>query len=139
MWFEVRMQQDAKPDPFYAAMGEVNRFHHFFNEPWWPGRYIIRLDTDDHTIDSLERLPGAEEVMEWDPSDDEELFGVGWDWVCEFLQASSCLAAMNERRDMTGKLLHCFLNARGMNIHDEIAFARLFLSERLKMAKGVSS
>lgn len=128
IWREVRLEQGAEPSPFYSALpyrtGEIELFHHFWDEPWWPGAYVIRVLSERHV--ELEGLPGVDHVAAWDEGPDEELFGETWPYVRKLFWLSSAISNTKDDR-FTLKLVHCILNARGMSEWDEAKFAvRLF-------------
>jgi hypothetical protein len=129
-WYEVRFRSDGNLDAFYAAIprGSIESFHHFWDEPWWPGAYVIRIKTDDPA--PLSTYPGVDHVVPWDVSEDERLYGEQWPYVEIFFWASS---AISTSRDLgsTSKIVHCVLNARGMSERDEAKFAVRFLWDRL--------
>lgn len=129
-WYEVRLARGAEPDRFYAAMllDKVASFHHFYDEPWWPGAYVIRVLTTNGR--ELAQLPDVDHAALWDSRPDEQQYGDDWPWVADLFQASSALA---DNRDplRTLKLVHCLLNARGMTERDEAKFAAHLLWNRL--------
>lgn len=74
-------------------------------------------------------MDGVAECVLWDATEDEQAFGPAWHSAACFFHVSSMLANQDER--MALKLVHCFLNARGMSERDEARFAARLLWNRL--------
>lgn len=135
-WYEVRLLKSAELYEFYESIQAdetIETFHHFWNEPWWPGAYVVRVRA--HNADHLKRAVGADHIVPWDVSDDEAFFRDLWPHVMRFFEHSSAIAASNDpdlKRDaMLEKLIHCLLNAHGMDVPDERRWARSFLWGRM--------
>jgi hypothetical protein len=130
-WYELRLTPGLHVGDFYQRASELwpcEQLHHFWDEPWWPDAYIVRINTDA-SAPFLASLSGVSECVLWDSSEDEQAFGPAWDSVAYFFHASSMLANQDPR--MALKLVHCFLNARGMSERDEARFAARLLWNRL--------
>jgi hypothetical protein len=128
-WYEFRLKRGVSPFDFYASIRGVDHglVHHFWDEPWWPKAYVVRVQTED--ISPFEGNPCADHFEPWDASPDENAFGWCWPYVANVFNESSMLADQDEA--MTSKLVHCMLNARGMSEWDEARFAARFLWQRL--------
>lgn len=134
-WVELRLGYGEHPRDLYAAW-EDDRLvphglppHHFWDEPWWPGRYVVRA-----TVYLDRRLitdqPGVDHWVYWADSPgsedgDREAYGKDFEAAMKFFAASSHL----ERASKT-KLVHCFLNARQMSQGAEMRWALLFALNR---------
>jgi hypothetical protein len=129
-WHEVRLAAGSDPTAFYRAIptGSIDLFHHFWDEPWWPGAYVVRVLGGDPDV--LATYPGADHVVPWDVEPDERLFGDLWPYVAQFFWASSAISNSTDPK-LTIKLVHCILNARGMSERDEARFAAGLLWNRL--------
>lgn len=141
MWFEARMLPDAELRDFYEELEETGRaqtYHHFYGEEWWKGAAVVRVETDEHTLEQISEFPGVDHVVEWDPTTDEKYFGPAWPIVknlfCGFSQLNALFPPSKEGER---KLIHCALNALHYDADDEIKFARVFLADRLWRVKRV--
>lgn len=143
-WVEARLGKGEQPGGIYDWLPRRPEVaHHFFDEPWWPGRYVVRLRTD---VDVSE-CPAVQEVVDWDDEPDAEAFGDYWPWAQTFFEASSMLSLRGEDPH---QLVHCTLNAHAINGWREVrwmfAFAirrailpfrwRLYLKRRWEQAGG---
>jgi hypothetical protein len=128
VWHEVRLRPDADLREFYKAIpvGSLSLYHHFWDEPWWPNAYVVRVASED--ADAYRSYPGVDHVVPWDASEDEAAYTAQWwPYVAEFFCLSSIIAAGGRSESLDMKLVHCFLNARGLSEWDEAKFAaRLF-------------
>lgn len=142
-WIEVRLRPEFTVEsaasigstllPFHARS-----YHAFQAEPWHPGGYVLRIEAPTPYAENLVSDYG--EVVEWDPSPDEEQYGVGWPIAREFFLISTALGDLPD--STTRKLVHCFLNARGLSWTDEIrfhlreAYSRIRLLVEIKLRVG---
>jgi hypothetical protein len=129
-WYEVRLFPDIPVRDFYEALPSdlAVSAHHFWDEPWWPRAFVIRVRTSNP--ERLKKIYGVDHVVPWDAEPDRRLFGEYWPSARAFFQSSSVLS-LSGNPDMDLKLVHCFLNARGMSERDEARFAARMLWERL--------
>lgn len=119
-WIEARLKRGASPAELYADVKDYGHRHHFWDEPWWPRAYVVRLH--DYRGPALSVHPAVDHVADWDPSEDAELYGELWGPVRDFFEASSEIAARGANDlELCHKLIHCLLNARGFDHPDEIA------------------
>lgn len=144
-WIEVRLPPEADLASVAYLTLRVRPHgtsaHAFQSEPWHPGGYVLRVEepTDDLREAIEEKFPDGE-IVEWDSSPDEELFGEKWPEVRSFFHASTALGEIDEFT--TRKLVHCFLNTRGLTWNDEIRFhlaeawKRIRLSIEIKLRIG---
>lgn len=128
VWYEASLAHGAKPGPVYSAVGCLaERVHHFWDEPWHPGRYVVRVQAADPSVRwTLFDAPGVGAVREWDATPDEELYGEEWGDVSRFFDAGSRLAESNLTDWYARKLVHCLLNQRGMSEWQEGLWALRF-------------
>jgi hypothetical protein len=128
-WYEFRLKRGVSPFDFYAAIHSLQykRVHHFWDEPWWPKAYVVRVETDD--VYSFEDNPHVDHFAPWDVSADEQAYGWCWPYVSRIFHDSSLLADVDEA--VAHRLVHCMLNARGMSEWDEAKFAARFFWDRL--------
>jgi hypothetical protein len=131
-WVECWLRPGTEPKDIYdwlgRAEGAPDHVHHFWNEPWWPGGWVVRVRGSNA---DLNRHPGVVEVIQWDDEPDERLYGEQWwDWVQGFFEASSVIAARKEDR-LNTKLIHCYLNARGLSVWQEAKWALGFFWNRV--------
>lgn len=117
-WIEARLKPGRHPSELYEYLdGDCLSFHHFWDEPWWEGAYVVRVwnpGPDPALCDAVDH------VVDWNEEPDEELYGEQWPDVSAFFMAGSALAPLPpfEQR----KLIHCLLNAQGMSWADEWRF-----------------
>jgi len=137
-WVEVYLERGAAPEQFYdARSGEDERrpymAHHFWDEPWHPGAYVIRIaDLDDEGFPDFTELPVVAEVREWDAGPDEAVYGDWAFWAFQFFQSGSMLSVgWPKGSRMQAKFVHCFLNSHGMSELDEFRWALRFAWNRL--------
>lgn len=142
-WIEVRLRPGLTATDA-ASLGTTLRpyharsFHAFQSEPWHPGGYVLRVE--EPTSYARDLLADHGEIVEWSAEPDEELFGEGWPVVREFFSTSTALGDIPE--DTVRKLVHCFLNTRGLSWNDEIRFhlreawKRIRLSIEIKLRIG---
>ena len=126
-WYELRLRPDADPAEIYSVVPDGVIYHHFWDEPWWPHAYVVRVCTDDTSW--FADLAAVDHFEPWDASQDAELFGPAWPNVSAFFMVASSISNQDPR--MVHKLVHCMLNARGMSELDEAKFAASFLWGRL--------
>ena len=145
-WIEARLKPGHTPQEVYDYLDYCPLYHHFWDEPWWPGAYVVRLlaPLGDYGLGDCDAV---DNFIEWDASPDEELYGDSWREVRDFFHSASKLGPVSafERR----KLVHCFLNSQGMGGWDEFKFHarmvwqratirlrwRLYLGRRWKAAQ----
>ena len=120
-WREARIKADAHPVDLYDWLDEneveFGRVHQFWDEPWWPGAFVVRIETDT----DLTECDAVDNAEPWDWKPDAEHFGERFDTAMSFFQASTALNLPNFRGQ--NKMVHCFLNAQGMSRWDEFKFA----------------
>jgi hypothetical protein len=145
-WIEVRLPAGATLDQIAdlaekAVPVHATSVHAFQSEPWHPGGYVLRVEEPSaSSVDLYREEFGDDAVVEWDPEPDEELFGDEWLAVRSFFHASTVLGEIDEFT--TRKLVHCFLNTRGLSWNDEIRFhlreawKRIRLSIEIKLRVG---
>lgn len=124
-WYELGLARDANLRETYESLSElgVKRVHHFGNEPWHPGRWVVRVEVEDQADEFLETVTAWDAVDVAGPwtreQDDRDLYGSYFDWAMDFFQASSMLATAGETpEEVTAnshKLVHCVLNAHGQS------------------------
>ena len=143
-WVEVRLVIGADIAAFYESVGgQPDGSHHFWDEPWWPGGWVVRVPGGD--VDAW-RVPSShvDHVIVWDASRDERLFGAGWPAVQRLLSAASALTPgvlrleRESQEQFLSKLIHCLCNAQGFSYVDEAElFARM--AERMReVSEGAS-
>lgn len=132
-WIEVLLGKGQRPSLIYEIVGtRAVSFHHFQDEPWWPKRYVVRIEADSR------RMPGIRRKLKsrgftfaaWDPSDDERQFGADWDAVRAFFEVGSLLAETGASSRHLSKMIHCLLNQAGLSVSAEYLFAREFARGR---------
>lgn len=131
-WYEARLKPAADPQALYQALREWPvRSHHFWDEPWWPGAYVVRVNVrrDRGLVDLLESRSDVDHVVPWDVTPDAEFYGETWPHVRDLFETASMLADVDDAT--ATRLLHCFLNARGMSERDEAKWALRFAWGRL--------
>lgn len=129
-WYEVRLKPGADPQALYADMSQwPARFHHFWDEPWWPGAYVVRVNVRRNLPALLEGRDDVDHVVEWDATPDAEFYGAHWAHVRDLFETASLLASVDEQT--ATRLLHCFLNARGMSEREEARWALRFVWGRI--------
>lgn len=156
-WVEVRLHPTYFPFEVYADLPPVLFVHHFYDEPWWPDRYVIRLllvKEDAAAIRShVARLPAVASVGSWtNVHQDQELYRDHFYHAMTFFQGASRMAnwprSPKEREWIAGKLVHCYLNAAGIRNEPlwalRYAWRRILLSIKLKlgmvdMPRGVTA
>jgi len=139
-WIEVRLRPEygIEEIPLLAERGSSDSFHAFQSEPWHPGGYVLRIENPSLALIAFAEEAG--EIVSWDAGPDEELYGEEWGSVREFFHASTALGEIDEFT--TRKLVHCFLNTRGLSWNDEIRFHlreawnRIRLSIEIKLRIG---
>lgn len=139
-WIEVRLRPEygIEEIPLLAERGSSDSFHAFQSEPWHPGGYVLRIENPSLALIAFAEEAG--EIVSWDAGPDEELYGEEWGSVREFFHASTALGEIDEFT--TRKLVHCFLNTRGLSWNDEIRFhlaeawKRIRLSIEIKLRIG---
>lgn len=131
-WYEVKAL--CTPESFYAWLAaeypeEVVLMWHHFYEPWHRKGPVVRLLlAADYAADITKRLDEWEWTVGVEPwereEDDVDHFGEEWfQFAMMFFQASSMFVGHPKADYMTVKLIHCFLNARGMTRKQEIRWA----------------
>lgn len=138
-WLEVHLDAGVKPADFYQWLNDrqivVERVHHFWDEPWNPGAYVVRVESYFRDV----RWYRNGRVFAWDAEPDRQLYGEKFDAAMAFFQAGSTLVPSKWE---TGKLVHCFLNAQGMSWTGEVrwhlrqAYRRLKFMVQLKLYLG---
>lgn len=134
-WYEVRMREGALPDLVYHALNgntdAVMSYHHFWDEPWWPNRYVVRIEAVRGGAllrDAIADIHGVDHVTDWDPTSDEAAYGNNWPWVRYFFYAS---VGAQGNFGMKAKMVHCYLNSQGMGPWSEAWFALRFAFNRM--------
>lgn len=118
-WIEARLNQGSEPSELYDSLSRrPTEFHHFWDEPWWPGAYVIRLR--GITRAQAERCPAVHHTVRWDSAPDEEAYGDDWRAARQLFELGSTLSLAEDRR---AKFVHCFLNAHGMSRWAEVRWA----------------
>lgn len=139
LWYEVRIL--CSPGSFYAWMntglpeGSVLMYHHFY-EPWHPDGPVVRLLVAGGMVLEVEGRLRYQEVVagveRWGREQaDRDLYSVddgeaADEWFAlamSFFEASSAFVGHPKAKYMDIKLLHCFLNARGMSRKKEVRWA----------------
>ncbi len=146
VWVEARLKHGENPIRLYGSFDRLTAdtspallYHHFWDEPWWEGRFVVRFQgrrglaewNAKVLIDWLEGCPEVDHVVRWDATPDEQHYGEAWISVARFFQVSSQLACTGLRAN--GQLVHCFLNARGATPLEEARFGWWFTRERLSI------
>lgn len=140
-WIELRLYSDADIRRVYAEAdkAKASSVHHFNYEPWHPNGAVVRicLKDDDAAWSLVQTLRDEFDSWGWwDATPDEKLFGNRWPAVRDFFEASSRLALGDLDTRTLHKVTHCHLNANGLDVPDEIKFARLLLKERKRMRRA---
>lgn len=127
-WTEARLRKGAYPTEVYDFMGSRGQLHHhFFGEPWWEDRYVVRV----YNAPDLTECPAVDHTKAWDSEPDEEQYGEDWEAVADYFRAASNLGDLSQHR--RAQLIHCFLNSQGLSWTDEsrlmakMAWKRLLL------------
>lgn len=130
-WVEARLHPGRKPSEVYQWLdGPARLVHHFWDEPWWPGAYVVRLLG---TQADLGDCPAISHLALWDERGDESVYGETWaPWAFQFFEAGSILS-MKDSDWERGKFIHCYLNAQGFDNRDEIRFALDYAWKRLTL------
>lgn len=129
-WAEARLHPGCTPADLYGWLDERPGWtHHFWDEPWWPGAYVVRLD---RTQADVGECPAVSHLAFWDERPDQALYGEFWIDAIEFFEAGSILS-LKENDWERGKFVHCYLNAQGMSVRDEFWFALKFAWGRLTL------
>lgn len=113
-WVELRLKPDRHPSEVYEVIDTRRTHHHFWDEPWWPGAYVVRLHGE---------APQHEAIDHWEPWDetpDAEHYGRGFGPAMRFFQAGSDMASIEHR---PSQLIHCYLNAQGFSRWQEVRWA----------------
>jgi hypothetical protein len=97
------------------------RIHHFWDEPWWRGAFVVRVLGVDQ--ERIEKYESVEMAAPWDATPDAELYGTYWGWAQQFFEAGSMLSQGKGDRS---KFVHCFLNSYGMSVRQEFFWALRF-------------
>lgn len=100
-------------------------FHHFWDEPWWPGAYVVRLSA----AGDIAPCEAVDHVVAWDSKPDADLYGDRWPYVQQLFQGASNLAPLEGWN--LYKLIHCVLNAQGMSVRQEAAMMTRFVWGRM--------
>lgn len=137
-WYEFHLKRDADLGDFYRDLDnwptEVTRWHHFWDEPWNPKAFVVRVELDPAYWVRFDSATVAR-VYQWDESPDRELYGDKFDAAMAFFQAGSTLNPTEWER---GKFIHCFLNSQGMEWRDEAFFLLKLGWKRLIMPWKIS-
>lgn len=143
MWFEAVLVEGGQPWSLYrrfiakSRRPPVLRFHHFWDEPWAPGRAVVRVESADvaKVADFLLDHDAVEDFGRWQgEASDRKLYGPLFDEAMDFFQASSLFATQvgtQEWRDWyRDKLIHCVLNQNGGG---DVRWALQFLWKRWRV------
>lgn len=123
-WVEARLKPDAEPRDLYDWLEETpEAFHHFWDEPWHPGAYVVRIFGGPAELGDC---PAISYLALWDHRPDVQLYGEkrAW-WAFQLFEAGSMLSLEDDRWER-GKFVHCFLNSHGMSVRDEFFWALRF-------------
>lgn len=139
-WYEIHVEDsDALADLYaHAYSSGCVGVHHFNFEPWHPGGPVMRVQGCKRALNDFAAYVREHDLGQpftWDPRPDEELFGDRWETVSNFFEAASKMfIAREDREDWTlDKEVHCFLNAQGLDVDDEIRWAVGFAYRRVRM------
>lgn len=131
LWFELVLNAGSDPWDIYRDIARdaepkpgtegVKRLHHFGNEPWAAGRWVVRLEVENPDAEFGEWVDNHSAVERYGPWEgeqaDRDLYGPMFDVAMDYFQASSTFAAraqsIAQREWMRDKLIHCTLNAHG--------------------------
>jgi len=80
--------------------------------------------------------PEIDHWVDWDAGPDERLFNDNWPIVADFFEASSRLAVAGIDTWTLHKVTHCHLNANGLDVEDEIKWAKRFIKGRKWVKRG---
>lgn len=143
-WYEARLVRGAHP---MVLGGEVRcraqQLHHFWDEPWHPGRYVVRIKVAGRMRGELAEIlaehSAVEAFGEWDATPDERLYGELWPTAASFFTAASTVASVAPPGALLHvKLVHCYLNAQGLSPAQEARWALAFAWNRLRMVAAVA-
>ena len=116
-WKEIRLPKGADID-HYLAFYRRKKTMAFFDEPWHPGCWILRVKGE----------PDRKNEVEWSEKGDIGYLGqAGFDLLC---QASK---ARDRTPGNTNKFIHCQLNTWGYTRWDEFKFALSYAISTLWM------
>lgn len=131
-WFEARIKRGRQPSDLYVHLNEdpqPERAHHFSDEPWWPGAFVVRVKGVDR--DRILACDAVDHVVSWDATPDEDKYATAWPQMEAFFQCCSALAYAEE--DWSLMMVHCLLNARGLGPKEEARFGCRLWWNRTKM------
>lgn len=153
-WVELHLEPDADLIDVYTAVrdgapdGGVINSHHFWDEPWNPGAFVIRLETEpgglaDALLEAVSERVDVREVVPWDSAPDAEMYGGYWPHVRDWFHLSSVInssllrdAPPAARASWSAKLIHCFLNQQQLSPWGEAKFLARFAVERVRTGLG---
>lgn len=136
-WVELSLGQDAEPGDLtedrYYDDAFASEWHAFWDEPWNPRAWVVRapFETEaaaDWFVTGFEHDGLVWQARRWDATEDEELFGALWPAVAGMFHAQSVIACHRDqltpewRTYYDIKLVHCYLNAQGLDVPDERKF-----------------
>lgn len=143
-WIELKVWYQSDLATIYGAADRVGveSIHHFIDEPWWPGRPIVRIKASHAKQRALltelgDGMALGYGVASWCPidmADDERLFGDSFEEVMDFFEAASRVGLVVPR-DQHAKLVHCALNAWNYTVKDEARFHAWSLKRRRWMLR----
>lgn len=137
---EILLPEGAEPNIIYDQLNPNIRHHHFWDEPWNPKAFSVRVRIDqlpefNNILNNIR--PRGSRFGDYDGSDDAKMFGKAWPAVEAFFDATSQLRAVAPRDNdklnefWAMKLVHCFLNAQRYDPIDEFKWALKFARRRL--------
>lgn len=129
-WVECQAKDRAEVRRIFTACYEADALtaHVFWYEPWYPEGAVVRVCLPDDAEFDIPCIP-------WNPNPDAELYEKGWETVQKFFERSSVISTMGYEPDawFHGKMVHCYLNAQALDVHQELSFALGFAWGRLRM------
>lgn len=123
-WLELYLKPGADLGRVYDWLkpfrADITSIHFFWDEPWNPEGYVVRVETDLESEDLI-GAPGVTRVEPWGGEQtDRDLYGDRFNQAMDFFMASCLMATKDEW--LTEKLVHCFLNQRQITWWGEIRF-----------------
>lgn len=124
IWYEARLDWEADPRSIYSLEEELQliSYHHFGNEPWWPGRWVVRvrvsIDRAEEAYARIAGLPAVVELVPWFGVEDEQvLWGHAFESAMAVFYGASRTAALSSTKKIQNwnrdKFIHCILNLNG--------------------------
>lgn len=139
-WIEIRMSSTDGPDELrdlYRLVDSLaaESIHHFFDEPWWPDRAVVRVQINADEAEELTSFYARDdrETASWDATPDEEAFGDDWPLVAAFFESASRLSLVPSDDWRNRKLVHCALNVWGYSKGGEFLFGYRMCRGRIRL------